>query len=447
IEQVGNQIQQLSQTYPDKEIIILETGYPWTDRNFDNSGNIINDFVSGYGPPSPSHQLAYLVDLTKEVMSSGGDGVIFWESAWVTTPCYTPWAQGSSHDHVVFFEPFTDNFIGSGGGLWMNPDFYGDMNSVQVIFKVDMTEQDVSDGVYISGNISRSDTAETKQMYDEGDGIFSYTTYLSPEAEGSYYFQTGEIDGIRETIPDSCSVDSERPFTIGNNNKELGYKWGTCETIVEETTEPSAITVTFAVNMADHNISGGVYVTGDFTRINGSDWSIEPMEEAEENIFVYTTEVEAGDEGGYYFLDGNDWNDRETVPSECVGYYDADRGYFIQDESKVYAYYWSSCETFDYMPTSSEEEKEIPGRGSLHQNYPNPFNPSTLISYEIDQGMYVNLSLYNLLGQEVKTLESGYKSAGLHYVNFDADGLPSGTYLYKITTTEFTENKKLTIIK
>ncbi|MEX2603962.1 MAG: T9SS type A sorting domain-containing protein, partial [Gracilimonas sp.] len=176
-------------------------------------------------------------------------------------------------------------------------------------------------------------------------------------------------------------------------------------------------------------------------------WSIEPMEEAEENIFVYTTEVEAGDEGGYYFLDGNDWSDRETVPSECVGYYNADRGYFIEDESKIYAYYWSSCETFDYMPTSSEEEKEIPGRGSLHQNYPNPFNPSTLISYEIDQGMYVNLSLYNLLGQEVKTLESGYKSAGLHYVNFDADGLPSGTYLYKITTTEFTENKKLTIIK
>ncbi|MEX2603791.1 MAG: glycosyl hydrolase 53 family protein, partial [Gracilimonas sp.] len=289
IEQVGNQIQQLSQTYPDKEIIILETGYPWTDRNFDNSGNIINDFVSGYGPPSPSHQLAYLVDLTKEVMSSGGDGVIFWESAWVTTPCYTPWAQGSSHDHVVFFEPFTDNFIGSGGGLWMNPDFYGDMNSVQVIFKTDAAEEDTSKGVFIVGDIDNDRAIEQFRMYHEGKGIYSYTTYMSPGFNGGFNFQLGDTAAVSETVPDSCTTGGSRTFTVGDSNQEIGYVFGSCESIVENNEEPEGLTVTFAVNMDGRDVSGGMYVTGDFTRINGSDWSIEPMEEAEENIFVYTT--------------------------------------------------------------------------------------------------------------------------------------------------------------
>lgn len=447
IEEVGNQIQQLSQTYPEKEIIILETGYPWTDRNFDNNVNIIEEFVEGYGPPSPSHQLAYLVDLTKEVMSSGGDGIIFWESAWVTTPCYTPWAQGSSHDHVVFFEPFTDNFIGNGGGLWMNRDFYEDMNSVQVVFKTDATDEDTSNGVYLVGDLNQDRAIEQFRMYHEGDGIYSYTTYLSPGFSGGFNFQLGDTSSIPETVPDSCSTGGSRTFTVAESNQEIGYKFGTCESIVESNEEPEGLTVTFAVNMEGMDVSDGVYVTGDFTRINGSDWSIEPMEHIEGDIYAYTTEVEPGEEGGWYFLDGNNWSDRESVPSECVGYYNSDRGYFIEDESVTYAYFWSSCETFEYMSTSSEDENEIPGQGTLYQNYPNPFNPNTLITYEIPKSGYVELSLYNLLGQEVKKVVAGYKNAGMHYVNLNAGDLPSGTYVYKLTMGDFSENKKLTLIK
>lgn len=448
IRQVGNQIQRLSQSYPDKEIIILETGYPWTDRNFDNNVNIINEFVEGYGPPSPSHQLAYLVNLTKEVMSSGGDGIIFWESAWVTTPCNTAWDKGSSHDDVVFFEPFTDNFIGSGGGLWMNRDFYEDMNSVQVVFKTDVGDQDVSDGVYITGDLNTDRAIETFRMYHEGDGIYSYTTYLSPDMSVVYNYQIGNGDGaVLETVPDSCSTGGSRSYTAGNENSETGYVFGSCESIVETKEEPQGLTVTFAVNMEGIDVSDGVYVTGDFTRINGSDWSIEPMEHIEGDIYAYTAEVEPGEEGGWYFLDGSDWSDREAVPSACVGYYNSDRGYFIEDESVTYAYYWSSCETFEYMPTSSEDENEIPGQGTLYQNYPNPFNPNTLITYEIPISGYVELSLYNLLGQEVKKVVAGYKNAGRHYVNLNAGDLPSGTYVYKLTMGDYTENRKLTLIK
>ena len=124
IQGVGKDIEYLRESYPEKEIVIVETGYPWTTENFDTNGNIITGIDSAYVPLSPEMQRKYLIDLSKEVIASGGNGVIFWESAWVSTPCRTPWGQGSSHDHVAFFEPTDFNFIKNGGGDWPNPIHY-----------------------------------------------------------------------------------------------------------------------------------------------------------------------------------------------------------------------------------------------------------------------------------------------------------------------------------
>ena len=79
IEAVGVQVSQLRDLYPDKEIIILETAYPWTRQNFDAGPNIVTAESPGYSPPTPPTQLEYLVDLTRTVKENGGNGVIFWE--------------------------------------------------------------------------------------------------------------------------------------------------------------------------------------------------------------------------------------------------------------------------------------------------------------------------------------------------------------------------------
>ena len=126
IPEVGEDIEYLHKTYPNKEIVILETGYPWTDGFSDNNGNIITAADSNYVPLTPGMQRTYLVDLSKEVMDSGGNGVIFWESAWVSTECRTPWGKGSSHEHVAFFDWENHNFIENGGGDWPNPKHYND---------------------------------------------------------------------------------------------------------------------------------------------------------------------------------------------------------------------------------------------------------------------------------------------------------------------------------
>jgi photosystem II stability/assembly factor-like uncharacterized protein len=84
---------------------------------------------------------------------------------------------------------------------------------------------------------------------------------------------------------------------------------------------------------------------------------------------------------------------------------------------------------------------------SLEQNYPNPFNPSTVIEYNTAKPGFVNLSVYNLLGQKVADLVNGNMDAGVHNVTFNASNLPSGMYIYEIRTNSFTAAKKMMLTK
>jgi hypothetical protein len=83
----------------------------------------------------------------------------------------------------------------------------------------------------------------------------------------------------------------------------------------------------------------------------------------------------------------------------------------------------------------------------LDQNYPNPFNPSTIINYELPITNYVDLSIYNLLGQKVATLVSERQDAGYHQVEWDASGFASGVYYYKINAGEFQDVKKMILLQ
>ena len=88
-------------------------------------------------------------------------------------------------------------------------------------------------------------------------------------------------------------------------------------------------------------------------------------------------------------------------------------------------------------------------RRSLHldQNYPNPFNPTTTINFSLAEPTFVKLAIYNLLGEEVEVLKNEAMNAGSFKVSFDASSLPSGMYLYKIETTQFTSVRKMMLMK
>ena len=84
---------------------------------------------------------------------------------------------------------------------------------------------------------------------------------------------------------------------------------------------------------------------------------------------------------------------------------------------------------------------------ALEQNYPNPFNPSTVIKYSVAKAGHVRLVVYNLVGEEVSVLVDGMVEEGFYQVRFDASNLPSGIYLYKLISGDFTATKKMNLIK
>jgi hypothetical protein len=88
-----------------------------------------------------------------------------------------------------------------------------------------------------------------------------------------------------------------------------------------------------------------------------------------------------------------------------------------------------------------------PSAYTLGQNYPNPFNPSTAIRFDLPLRSFVTLKIYDVVGREIATLLNGYKEAGTHELKFDASGLPSGVYLYRISTDKFVETKKFVLLK
>jgi hypothetical protein len=93
------------------------------------------------------------------------------------------------------------------------------------------------------------------------------------------------------------------------------------------------------------------------------------------------------------------------------------------------------------------KEENLPVESALTQNFPNPFNPSTTIAYSVPSAGPVTLKIYNLLGQEVATLVDDVKSSGSYSVKFDAAGLSSGTYIYRLQSGGMVETKRMTLLK
>ena len=103
--------------------------------------------------------------------------------------------------------------------------------------------------------------------------------------------------------------------------------------------------------------------------------------------------------------------------------------------------------TFEYSSEVSAEVVAAPVEFALNQNYPNPFNPTTSINFSLAEPSFVKLAVYNLLGEEVQVLRNENMDAGSFNINFDAASLPSGMYLYKLETAQFTSVRKMMLMK
>ena len=124
-----------------------------------------------------------------------------------------------------------------------------------------------------------------------------------------------------------------------------------------------------------------------------------------------------------------------------------------------YSWYIMAYNEFGLIGTSGEpsgftipvgtqvEEREIPNTFVLKQNYPNPFNPTTQIEFSLPVATDLQLTVYNMLGAKVVDVVSGRMEAGSHSITFDASGLPSGHYFYRLETTDYSAVKSMILLK
>ncbi|MGE5810641.1 MAG: C25 family cysteine peptidase [Ignavibacteria bacterium] len=102
---------------------------------------------------------------------------------------------------------------------------------------------------------------------------------------------------------------------------------------------------------------------------------------------------------------------------------------------------------YDILADAKPPEIILPAQYSLNQNFPNPFNPSTTIKFSIPEDGIVEMKVYNILGNEVASIANGFFKAGEHSINFNAADLSSGVYFYTIKSKNFTQTRKMMLLK
>lgn len=155
-----------------------------------------------------------------------------------------------------------------------------------------------------------------------------------------------------------------------------------------------------------------------------------------------------------YDNDGNQiWVARYDGPGNSL---DIANSITVDDYGNVYVTGWSTggnsgldfC-TIKYSQLNgvTPVSTEIPQNFTLHQNYPNPFNPSTKIKFEVPAAGNVAIRIFDVLGREVGMPVNEYMKPGVYETDFDVSDLPSGVYYYKLDAGEFSETKKMILLK
>ncbi len=149
-------------------------------------------------------------------------------------------------------------------------------------------------------------------------------------------------------------------------------------------------------------------------------------------IFLFGKPIRGGIYGPHPSLSDLDRGDLKFVFDFRQLYATILDHWLAMDSAEVLGTAYSTLPIIGSNPTSVQERALIPERAYLAQNYPNPFNPATTIEYGLPSPAEVEISVYSILGRRIKTLYKGHQSAGVHHMQWQPNGLPSGMYLIEL---------------
>ncbi len=468
-----------------KELVVVETGYPWTLQNFDATGNLVNSIdtaETGY-PPTPEGQLRFLQDLNRVVRCvPGGRGIIYWEPEYITSPGF-----GSVWENLALFDqngavlPAMDAFRTAAGGDSC-PRFYA---RVTLPLNAAAIPDTVNPGdlFQIRGAI---DSRSPYTLSDTRVIDWSENTMLKLQSSGGDYF----------TATLNVPVDKQLQFKFWSQaaaELELNGGWDVGETndhpygdtfvrVTGDTTlplhffnaraprkpyhwrpwEPKTDSVAVWLRVFMHTgaaVTDG-YRPGDNTQrvsvwllptAGSSDTLRIPLAREDYNLQLTAYHLFSG--VAYFPLSAIGQKRSYLFALDGLGnegtHLKAPRHFRLpaRDTTLHWVYYGDSPPVRPTVLPESSAPEQPSGQVEILGIYPNPFNPATTIQFSLRQEAQVHLSVYNLLGQRVALLVNRKLPAGIHRVRFDGRGLPGGIYFFRLAAGSARLSRKILLLK
>jgi len=337
-----------------------------------------------------------------------------------------------------FLDANTGYICGSSGNLLMTTDggttFMAlDPGNTSTLYSIDMVDNNVG---FISGSSGRvrrtTDAGVTWDTVDVGyTGVTLYSvsfkdenngmtggsvgrTYYTTDAGDTWNFENTSMSTIYHVYVEKASTDTAAAYAVGTN----AYVMRNYHTIVP-------------VELASFSAS----VNGDIVTLS---W----MTATELNNSGFEVERKSGEEEWTVlgFIEGN------GTSTETQVYSFVDRGLL----TGTYNYRIKQIDfngSYKYYELSEEITIAAPNSYDLSQNYPNPFNPTTRIKYSVPVDGFVNIAVYNVLGEKIADLVNSIQKAGNYELTFNATKFASGVYLYRMESGNFVSIKKMMILK
>ncbi len=294
----------------------------------------------------------------------------------------------------------------------------------------------------------------------------SYPVYsLLIDSDGYIYAGTGYDNGVIMSSTDNgnnwlqLNTGSAATFVYALAIDSIGHLFAGMDNGIYRSTNNgnswvqinSGLTVIDIRSLVIHSsgiLFAGTYGEGVFLSTNNGDtWEATGLTSTYIRSLVVNSigDIFAGTEGSGVFCstdNGNTWSQTSTGLTSQYVYSLA-----INADDRLFAGTLQGVFRSAESTVNVEQIIEGPSSFELTQNYPNPFNPSTTIRYSVSTYKFVTLKVYDVLGNEVATLVDGYKPSGSYEVEFEAASLTSGVYFYQLKSGEYTETKKMILMK
>jgi photosystem II stability/assembly factor-like uncharacterized protein len=264
------------------------------------------------------------------------------------------------------------------------------------------------------------------------------------DANGDYIMRSLPVDSVDIMVfPNDEDEDNPPPPrfvpTYYTNSVEGTISWQQSRTLYTSTN-------LFNINIRVFPITG----TGGSGTISGGVYEAPPYTGALQTAIVYAM---SGNEfkgysisraGGPYDVDNIPTNTSYRMICDRMGYFGAERNVALGTVNlDTINFYMTGIGVIGIEPSGGT----IPQSYSLGQNFPNPFNPATKISIDIPKTSMVKLSVYDMLGKEIEVLVNTELKAGRYTASWNASKYSSGIYFYRIHTSEFTDTRKMILVK